>query len=81
MLEPWIIEQIRRREEEERRGNQRPRLEIPARDERDEWRDPRDRERDPDRNRDTDRDKNPRDKPRKEDEPERGVTIIDYGVA
>ena len=67
MLEPWIIEQIRRREEEERRGHQRPRLEIPARDERDDDRD-RDRE-------------NRRDKARKEDEPERGVTIIDYGVA
>ena len=33
MLEPWIIEQIRRREEEERR-RERPRLEIPSRDER-----------------------------------------------
>lgn len=29
MLEPWIIEQIRRREEEERKRNDRPRLEIP----------------------------------------------------
>ena len=28
MLEPWIIDQIRRREEERRRG-ERPRLELP----------------------------------------------------
>ena len=34
MLEPWIIEQIRRREEEERRQRERPHLDIPARDER-----------------------------------------------
>lgn len=67
MLEPWIIEQIRRREEEERQGHQRPRLEIPARDDREE-----ERERDRIAR---------RDKSRKEDEPERGVTIIDYGVA
>jgi hypothetical protein len=65
MLEPWIIEQIRRREEEERQGHQRPRLEIPARDDRDD-----ERERD-----------SRREKARKEEEPERGVTIIDYGVA
>lgn len=29
MLEPWIIEQIRRREEERRRG-ERPQLELPV---------------------------------------------------
>ena len=29
MLEPWIIDEIRRREDERRRG-ERPRLEIPA---------------------------------------------------
>jgi hypothetical protein len=47
VLEPWIIEQIRRREEEERRQRERPHLDIPARDER--WkpeREPEDPERD-----------------------------------
>jgi hypothetical protein len=29
MLEPWVIDEIRRREEDSRRGD-RPRLEIPA---------------------------------------------------
>jgi hypothetical protein len=29
MLDPWIIEEIRRREEEERRERERPLLEIP----------------------------------------------------
>ena len=29
MLEPWIIEQIRRREEDRRREEERPRLELP----------------------------------------------------
>jgi len=29
MLEPWIIDQIRRREEEERRRGEGPRLELP----------------------------------------------------
>jgi hypothetical protein len=29
MLEPWIIEQIRRREEERRRQEERPVLELP----------------------------------------------------
>jgi hypothetical protein len=80
MLEPWIIEQIRRREEEERRRNERPQLEIPAVDERQErWRrqneererNPRDREKDGERDGDRDR---------KDDEPERGVMIIDFGV-
>ena len=46
MLEPWIIEQIRRREEEERRQRERPHLDIPARDER--WKP----EREPDEDRD-----------------------------
>ena len=63
MLEPWIIEQIRRREEEERRRNERPRLEIPAHD-----RTERDRKKDEDAERD-----------REEDQPERGVMIIDFG--
>jgi hypothetical protein len=81
MLEPWIIEQIRRREEEERRRNERPQLEIPAHDERSEhWRrqnEERERnERDP-HNRDRDRD---RDRDREDDQPERGVMIIDFGV-
>ena len=34
MLEPWIIEQIRRREEERRRGEQ-PQLDLPLPDARD----------------------------------------------
>ena len=73
MLEPWIIEQIRRREEEERRRNERPQLEIPANDERSEhWRrQNEERERDP---------RNPRDKEKDDDQPERGVMIIDFGV-
>jgi len=29
MLDPWIIEQIRRRESEERRNRQQPMLELP----------------------------------------------------
>ena len=62
MLEPWIIEQIRRREEETRRRDERPRLEIPIRDER--WKpDPEKDEKDEDE--------------RDEDKPERGVVIID----
>ena len=32
MLEPWIIDQIRRREEEERRRGERPQLELPVPD-------------------------------------------------
>ena len=81
MLEPWIIEQIRRREEEERQGHQRPRVEIPTRDEREGWHEPEDKDRDPrddaDRNRERERERDRR----KEDKPERGVTIIDFGVA
>ena len=49
MLEPWIIEQIRRREVEERRRNERPQLEIPMGDEH--WR------RRPDEEAETDNDK------------------------
>jgi hypothetical protein len=72
MLEPWIIEQIRRREEEERRKNERPQLEIPMSDER--WRRrPEERpDEDPERKRDRD--------DGDEHEPEggpRGVVIID----
>ena len=63
MLEPWIIEQIRRREEEARRRNERPRLEIPIHDER--WKPEPDR---PDREEDKSDD---------DDKPERGVVIID----
>lgn len=33
MLEPWIIEQIRRREEEQRRRYERPQLEMPIAEE------------------------------------------------
>ena len=82
MLEPWIIEQIRRREEEERRKNERPQLEIPSGDERsDHWRkrdeaedgEPGRQERDRD-----DRDGNGR---REDDPPKRGVMIIDFGVS
>jgi hypothetical protein len=47
VLEPWIIEQIRRREEEERRQRERPHLDIPARDER--WKPERDPDDDADR--------------------------------
>jgi hypothetical protein len=81
MLEPWIIEQIRRREEEERRRNERPQLEIPARDERgDHW-----RRRNEERERgDQDRGDNPSDRgdrdKKDDDQPERGVMIIDFGV-
>jgi hypothetical protein len=62
VLEPWIIEQIRRREEETRRRNERPRLEIPIHDER--WKP------------DPERDEKEEDE-RDEDKPERGVVIID----
>jgi hypothetical protein len=74
MLEPWIIEQIRRREEEERQGHQRPRLEIPTREERDGWHDPEETE-DRDQRKEREREK------RNDENPERGVTIIDFGVA
>jgi len=33
MLEPWIIEEIRRREEEERGRQDRPRVELPIAEE------------------------------------------------
>jgi len=79
MLEPWIIEQIRRREEEERRRNERPQLEIPSGDERSErWRK---HHEDPDR-----RDKDGGESEgegrgrQEDDQPERGVMIIDFGV-
>jgi hypothetical protein len=62
VLEPWIIEQIRRREEEERR-RERPRLEIPARDER--WK--------PDREEDRERSGEDEDR----EKTDRGVVIID----
>lgn len=79
MLEPWIIEQIRRREEEERRKNERPQLEIPAGDERnDHWR-KRDEAEDGDPGR-QDRDRDDRGK-REDDPPKRGVMIIDFGVS
>ena len=62
MLEPWIIEQIRRREEEERLRQEQPRLEIPVRDER--WK--RDRPEDEEEEEKKDR-----------EEGNRGVVIID----
>jgi hypothetical protein len=78
MLEPWIIEQIRRREEEERQRNDRPQLEIPAADERGElWRKHNEERERSDRDRDDHGDR--RDK-RDDDKPERGVMIIDFGV-
>jgi len=82
MLEPWIIEQIRRREEEERRKHERPRLEIPAPDDREEWREPTGTDGNEREDRDRDRDRRDRETgKRNEDKPERGVTIIDFGVA
>ena len=63
MLEPWIIEQIRRREEEARRRDERPRLEIPIRDER--WKP------------EPDRPEGEEDRSDDEDKPERGVVIIE----
>jgi hypothetical protein len=76
MLEPWIIEQIRRREEEARRS-ERPQLEIPSGDERSEhWR----KQNEEKERRDQDR-KDREDRGRSDDEkPERGVMIIDFGV-
>ena len=81
MLEPWIIEQIRRREEEERRRNERPQLEIPTVDERDHWRKQNEERRDKrnDDRGDGNRDRNDPDK-KDDDQPERGVMIIDFGV-
>jgi hypothetical protein len=71
MLEPWIIEQIRRREEEERRKQDRPQLDIPAEDERiEQWRKRRDDERRIDRDRPSED---------SDDAPKRGVMIIDFG--
>jgi len=72
MLEPWIIEQIRRREEEERREREAPRLEVPLDDGRREE-DERRREWEKRRERDAD-EEGP-------SPPERGIAIIDYGVA
>ena len=70
MLEPWIIEQIRRREEEERRKHERPQLEIPSEDERIEhW-----RKREQDERRKPDQDDENED-----ERPKRGVMIIDFG--
>ena len=70
MLEPWIIEQIRRREEEERRKQDRPQLDIPVEDERIEhW-----------RKRQEDDRRGERGRPEEdEDAPKRGVMIIDFG--
>ena len=62
MLEPWIIEQIRRREEEERRKHEHPRLEIPVRD--DHWKRDRPEEEEDDENKDR-------------EEGNRGVVIIE----
>ena len=60
MLDPWIIEEIKRREQ---RNEERPVLELPT-----PIRGPESRERD-------------RQAPKREEEPPRGVVIIDYGVA
>jgi hypothetical protein len=57
MLPPFIIDQIRRREEEERLQHEQPRLELPV----DAYRSPRHQDR----------------KDREEEEPERGVIILD----
>lgn len=70
MLDPWIIEQIRRREEEERRNREQPFLELPV-PEMPRWpsrNDSIDGERDRDRDRDRE--------PEGEDAPKRGVVII-----
>lgn len=64
MLHPWIIEQIRRREEEERRQRERPQLEVPVYDERDRLQRPDDEPANPEG----------------EKAPERGVVIIDFAV-
>jgi len=72
MLEPWIIEQIRRREEDERRKNERPQLDIPAEDERiEQWRKRKQQEERPRSDRDDENDSDER--------PKRGVMIIDFG--
>jgi hypothetical protein len=68
MLEPWIIEQIRRREEEERRKHERPQLELPVSDE--PW---------PPHDSDRSRPERPGRRERQQDdesEPQRGVVII-----
>lgn len=62
MLDPWIIEEIKRREQSGR--IEQPVLEIPL-----QGPDGRDRER------------GNRGKPDDEDDPPRGIAIIDYGVA
>ncbi len=62
MLDPWIIEEIKRREQ--RKDEQPPVIELPIRG-------PEGRDRDRDRSNPTDR----------EEDPPRGVVIIDYGVA
>jgi len=81
MLEPWIIEQIRRREEEERRRNERPRLEIPARDERNEhWRKGDQNEGGDGGGTDGDREREDEGKKKDDDKPQRGVMIIDFGI-
>jgi hypothetical protein len=59
MLDPWIIEEIKRREQ---RNEERPVIELPIRGP-----EGRDRERNG--------------PAKKEEEPPRGVAIIDYGVA
>jgi hypothetical protein len=71
MLEPWIIEQIRRREEEERNKREQPQLDIPADDERiEQWRKrQQDDRRRPGEGEDSD----------SNDRPKRGVMIIDFG--
>jgi hypothetical protein len=65
MLEPWIIEQIRRRVVEERRRNERPQLEVPIRDDR--WKHPSGEEED-------------RKKEKDDEGSDRGVVIIDFSI-
>ncbi len=77
MLEPWIIEQIRRREEDERRRSERPQLEIPSHDERGEqWRKRNEEREREEKDRSDQGDTDDKD----DDQPKRGVMIIDFGV-
>jgi hypothetical protein len=68
MLDPWIIEEIKRREQRSKIEEQ-PRVEIPIQG--------------PERDRDRDRTRDRRGPAghNEEEKPPRGVTIIDYGVA
>jgi hypothetical protein len=69
MLEPWIILQIRRREEEDRRRHERPQLELPVPAE--PWPPTRAPGGRPD-----DRERSEDDEQQDDDSPKRGVVII-----